>query len=271
MLSTLFFYLSKIVWALVAPASLLYLLLLAGCVQLFRGKLRAAKILLGVSTAAFTLIAFLPVGQWLATPLETRFAANPDLPRRVDGIIVLGGALDPLRSYIWDQPEFVGAADRYYAFAELAKQYRRADLVFTGGNGTIRDQAFKEADVATYVFENLGIDPDRLVMERDSRNTRENVVNSKALAKPEPGDTWVLITSAIHMPRAVGVFCEQDWPVIAYPVDHETAPGSQVRLTFNPAGNLQALNGAIREWVGLLAYDVTGKTDALLPAGCSPG
>ena len=269
MLNTLFFYLSKIVWALLSPANLLFVMVLAGTVLLFLNRIRLARLLLGTGVALLTLIAFLPIGNWLGTPLETRFATNPELPADIDGIIVLGGAVDPLRSYIWDQTEIGAAGERYLQFAILAQKYPRAQLLFTGGSGALLDQEYREADIALYLLESLGIDRRRLELERDSRNTWENAVNSKALVKPQPGENWILVTSAAHMPRSVGVFCAQDWPVIPFPVDHETAPGSQMRISLDIAGNLSGLNTRFREWVGLVVYRITGKTSALFPSGCN--
>ena len=269
MLNTLFFYLSKIAWALLSPANLLYLVLLAGIVLLFLDKTRLARLALAAGAVLLTIATFVPLGDWIATPLEKRFATNPELPARIDGIIMLGGAADPLGSYIWDQPELGDAVERYLAFVSLAGEHRGAKLVFTGGNGAILDQAYSEADISLYLLESLGVDRSRLELERDSRNTHENAVNSKALVKPEAGETWVLVTSASHMPRAVGVFCAADWPVIPWPVDHGTMPGRQLRFDPDLAGNLESLNENFREWLGLVVYRFTGKTDALFPAGCN--
>jgi uncharacterized SAM-binding protein YcdF (DUF218 family) len=269
MLNTLFFYASKIIWALLSPATLIYLLLILGIALLYFKKIQIAKKLLATVAVFLTLIAILPLGLWLASPLENRFPANPELPDNIDGIILLGGAIDPLRSYIWNQPEFGDAADRYIAFIELAKNYPEAALLFTGGAGTLLDQEYKEADVALYFLESMGIERSSLEVERDSRNTYENAVNSKVLVQAQPGENWILVTSATHMPRAMGVFCQQDWAVIPYPVDHQTAPGRQWRLSFNLADNLDSLNTHAREWAGLLAYFVSGKTTALLPGLCS--
>lgn len=268
MLDTLFFYFSKIIWALISPGSFLYLLIISGIALLFLKKQKFAKILLGTAAVLFTLVAFLPLGKWLVTPLESRFPANPELPETIDGIILLGGVIDPVKSYIWDQPEFGGAADRYLAFIELAREYPEARLVFTGGIGTLLDQEYKEADIAGYFLESMGIDRSRLELERESRNTVENAVNSKALMQPASGENWILITSAAHMSRSIGVFCQQQWPVIPWPVDHESSPGMQTRIVFDPADNLSTLNTHTREWIGLFAYYITGKTSALLPSGC---
>ncbi|MGA0935813.1 MAG: YdcF family protein [Pseudohongiellaceae bacterium] len=269
MFNTLFFYLSKILWALLSPANVLFVLLAAGTVLLFCNRIPLAKWMLGTGVILLALAACLPIGKWLATPLETRFATNPEQPDDIDGIIMLGGAADALSSYLWNQTEMGSAAERYLAFAALGKQYPDAQMVFTGGAGTLRDQDFKEADIALYELANLGIARHRLELERESRNTYENAINSKALVNPAPGEHWILVTSAAHMPRSVGVFCQQDWPVIPYPVDHITLPGYQFRLSLELAGNLHDLDVAFKEWVGLLAYRLTGKTKALYPGGCA--
>jgi len=268
MQNTLFFFASKIIWALISPGSLLFLILLSGIVLLFLGKLSAAKIILGVGGIMMALVTFLPLGTWLVTPLETRFPTNPELPSRIHGIILLGGTVDPVTSYIWDQPQFGSSAERYHAFIQLAREHRRAKLVFTGGAGSLLDQQYKEADIARYFLHNMGISENRLEFERDSRNTYENAVNSKALVAPQPDENWILITSAGHMPRSVGIFCQLGWPVIPWPVDHQSEPGFQTRLTFELAGNLSSLNQHSREWIGLFAYFITGKTGSLLPGGC---
>ena len=268
MLNTLFFYTSKIVWALLSPATFIYFLLMLGIALLYFKKIDTAKVFLTTAGVLLSLVSILPVGLWLASPLESRFPANPDLPDNIDGIILLGGAIDPLRSYIWNQPEFGAAADRYTAFIELAKNYPEAELIFTGGAGTLLDQEYKEADVALYFLESMGIERSRLEMERDSRNTFENALNSKALMQPAIGENWILVTSAAHMPRSIGVFCQQDWPVLPYPVDHETTPGRPWRVKFDLAGNLNTLNQHAREWAGLLAYFISGRTSAFLPRLC---
>ncbi|MDG2176728.1 MAG: YdcF family protein [Gammaproteobacteria bacterium] len=267
-MNTVFFYLSKILWTLLSPASFLFLLLIAGIALLFLNKIHAARILLGSAAVLMTLVTFLPLGKWLVTPLEAHFPANPTLPESIDGIIMLGGAIDPVNSYIWDQPQLGSAADRYTAFIALARTYPDARLVFTGGSGSIIDQEFREADIALYFLESMGIERRRLEVERDARNTFENAVNSEALINPTVNEQWVLITSAAHMPRSVGTFCKQGWPVIPYPVDHESSPGRQIRIQFDFAGNLDSFNTHIREWLGLLVYYFIGRTDQILPDGC---
>lgn len=267
-METLFFIVSKLAWSLIEPDAILLYGLLLCCILLYRNKVLWARRLLTFALLLLVMVAYLPLGLWLYAPLEHRFVANPALPAKVDGIIVLGGALDPELSAYWQQAELSDSAEREIAFATLARQFPSAKLVMTGGNGSLFNNDLREADFQSLFLQQLQIDAARVLFERDSRNTYENVVNSKLLAKPLPGEVWVLVTSAGHMPRASGIFCKQHWPVLPWPVDHITAPDSS-HLGFDLSGHLQQLSYALHEWLGLIAYYVSGKTSALLPHQCA--
>lgn len=191
---------------------------------------------------------------------------NSSLPSRIDGVVVLGGSISPHLSSVWEQPQLNGASERLTSFLDLAIRYPNAKLLFTGGSGSLTQTEFREADVVDEVFYQLGFVNHNIQFERESRNTYENAVFSKAMMVPAEGENWVLVTSAFHMPRAVGAFCRQQWPVIAYPVDYYSEKGNLLRLDFGLESNLGLLNLAIREWIGLLAYRLTGKTNNLFPS-----
>jgi len=267
-MDTLFFWLSKLAWLLISPDSLLLILILLSFALLMLRKERSARKLLGVVCVALLAIAMLPIHSVLLHPLDSRFATNPELPPRLDGIIVLGGAEDPYHSSLWNQVELGAGAERFTAFLELARRHPEAQLVFTGGTGSLTKQAYKGADVAKELFQQQGLELNRVVFERQSRNTYENALFTKRLIHPEPNEQWLLITTAWHMPRSVGVFCKQQWPVIPYPVDHATSPSNEISLSWALAEHLESLKIGTREWLGLLAYYVTGKTTALLPSKC---
>lgn len=201
-------------------------------------------------------------------PLESRFQTNPQLPVQVDGIIVLSGAEATELSHLWEQVELGAAAERGLTFLTLAKQYPNAKLVFTGGTGSLLNQEHKAADVAEKLFINLSFDTKRIIFERESRNTYENVLYSKNILKPKKNKNWILITTSWHMPRSVGIFCKNNWPVIPYPVDHQTQKGNLFRIDFDLAKNLKTLKTAIKEWIGLFAYYLSGKTTSFLPEEC---
>jgi uncharacterized SAM-binding protein YcdF (DUF218 family) len=257
------FVLSKIVEALIAPGSLLLILTTLALVWHRRRPL-LSRMTLGVVVLTLALLSVTPASYWLVAPLEQRFAAAP-LPGRVDGIIVLGGAASPEASTITHQPELNDAADRITAFVALARRYPDAKLVYSGGSGSVLDQEHREADIARPLLESLGVDTGRVIFERDSRNTWENAVDSRRLAQPRPGETWLLVTSAWHMPRAVGCFRTAGWKVLPYPVDHASVE-ARGWGRFNTEQQLSIATLGIKEWVGLASYRLLGRTDAWFPA-----
>ena len=149
----------------------------------------------------------------------------------------------------------------------LAQRFPEAPLVLSSGSGNPLRQGFGGAHIYAAFAEGLGIPEAQIVIEDTSRNTTENARLSKAIADPEPGETWVLITSAWHMPRSVGIFCREGWPVVPYPVDYRSG-GLDRWPTWRLADNLYLLNLGVREWIGLIAYRAAGRTGALFPSTC---
>ena len=267
-MDTLFFWISKLAWMVIAPGNFLLILVLASCALLFLGKERIARRLLAATCVALAIVSVFQLHAILLHPLDSRFETNPALPQHLDGIIVLSGSEDPYRSQMWNQVSLGETAERNLTFMEMARKYPQAKLVFSGGTASLLGGQYRAADVARTLFAQQGMDLDRIVFEREARNTYENVLFSRKLVQPRKGETWLLITTAWHMPRSVGIFCKQGWPVIPYPVDHATAPDERVVIHFSMADNLRNLNIAVREWIGLYAYYVTGKTAQLLPSRC---
>ena len=260
------FVLSKLFWVVAAPGNLALAGLIVGTVLLsFTGWRRLGGWLTGLATLVLATMAVLPLGIWLAEPLENRFP-QPVLPARVDGIIVLGGSSIPPISVARGQPALNGGAERLISFAELAGRYPEAKLLFTGGSGSMHAGRPSEAAVARATFLQIGFDPARVIFEDQSRNTQENVAFSRALAQPQPGESWLLITSARSMPRAVGVFRRAGWPVIGYPVDYGTPGKTGFVLDFDLTPAVNRVEGALHEWIGLFAYRILGRTDALFPS-----
>ena len=245
------------------------LLLLLACLGLllviFQHR-RAGVTCLSVSLAALAAIAFLPVGSWLLAPIENRFPQPQALPGSVTGIIVLGGAVETAISAAHGMPALNSAAERMTSFVTLARRYPQAKLVFTGGNGELVHANLTEADVAKQLFDGLGLADRDVIYEHRSRTTYENVRDLKALLQPQPGQTWLLITSAWHMPRAMGLFQHSRWPVIPYPVGYKTGPGLVMALRGSFPDRLELVDLAAHEWIGLTAYWLLGRTSALFPA-----
>jgi len=159
-----------------------------------------------------------------------------------------------------------GAADRIVSAATLAHRYPNARLVYTGGSPNVLNNDAKEADYATGLFQGLGIAKSRLTMERLSRNTVENAEFTKDLVKPKPGERWLLVTSAYHMPRSMGLFRKAGFPVEAYPVDWKVGTEEDLlKYYVNANAGLGRIDLGAREWLGLIANRLTGKSDTLLP------
>ena len=262
------FALSKLLWAVLSPGNLLLFCALAGTLGLLSRRARVRNLgrgLLVLGLGAMAAIAVLPLGAWLLAPLEERFARPAEPLGRVDGVVVLGGAVDLRVSVARGRPQLGAFADRLTAFVALARRYPRARLVFTGGSGALFDTGHSEADVAENLIAELGLDPVRVAFERQARNTRENALLAMALAQPQAGETWLLVTSAFHMPRAMGSFGRAGWPVTAYPVDYLRAGPGRWRPGFSLMHGLSLLTLAEKEWIGLAAYRLLGWTDRLFP------
>lgn len=260
------FLISKIVGALFAPATLLALVLFAALLW----QTRRPRLVRGLLVVAFTFVVALslaPVGHWLLWPLETRFPAPTSAQlAHVDGIIVLGGAVNAYESTLVGQPDLNDAAERMTSFVALARRYPDAKLVWSGGSGYAwgRSHGVSESVPAQALFESLGLPAARVIYERESRNTWENAVYSKAHAQPKPGETWLLVTSAWHMPRSVGIFRQVGWTVVPYPVDYLGAdPGAWGK--FEAARELANASLAANEWLGLASYHLLGRTSEWLP------
>jgi uncharacterized SAM-binding protein YcdF (DUF218 family) len=263
----LFFFFSKTIGVMLLPSNFLIGIGLAGVLLLLTRFAPLGRKLVVASIVLLAICGFSPLGHLLLYPLESRFPPWDATRGAPDGIVVLGGPIDPELSAAHGAAVFKGSVGRLIAAAGLAHRYPNARIVFSGGNANlVSDDSAKEADYAIAVFESLGIAKDRLTMERRSRNTLENAEFSKALAAPKSGERWLLVTSAYHMPRSVGIFRKTGFAVEPYPVDWLTG-GRADLLTFSVLAieGLYRVETAMREWIGLTAYWISGKTDEFLP------
>ncbi len=235
------------------PSHALLLLALLGALASIRWP-RAGRTLSLVALSALFATGLLPVGAWLAAPLEARHPRPDPPPARVDGIVVLGGFTDP--GAPCDVPELPlnDAAERLTEALMLARRHPRAVLVVSGGGWALDEGECSEAALAGRFLARLGFPAERLVLETRSRTTRENALFTARLVRPEPGSVWLLVTSAVHMPRAVGAFEAVGFPVVPWPVDF-AARDHQLGLdVIDMPRNWRVLDRAAHEWLGLLYY-----------------
>ena len=260
------FTVSKLFWDLFAPGNFLLLLAVAGlCLRPLRRRRRVGGLLLSAGLGGLVALAVLPLGQWALEPLEARFPMTP-VPARVDGVVVLGGGVDSRTSDAIGRPAMNAAGERMTEMVALARRFPDAKIVFSGGSGLVLRPDLEEARWVETLAGELGVPAGHLLVESDSRNTWENALYTKALVQPRPDETWLLVTSAWHMPRAVGSFRAAGWTVVPWPVDYRSHTDDAQILGIRLRGGLEAFETAAREWLGLTAYHLLGRTDALFPA-----
>jgi uncharacterized SAM-binding protein YcdF (DUF218 family) len=265
-ISLLFFILSKTLGVILVPTNFLIGLGLAGAILLATRFARLGRRLMVASLALFAISGFSPLGNWLLYPLETRFPPWDATRGAPDGIVVLGGPIDADLSVAHGRAVVTSAPDRIVAAAALARRYPNARLIYSGGNSNLLSNDAREADYAAGLFESLGVSRERLMMERRSRNTEENAQFSKALAAPKEGERWLLVTSAFHMPRSVGLFRKAGFVIEPYPVDWRVATSADlVSFRKYAIDGLTNADVGVREWMGLAAYRLAGKTSEFLP------
>lgn len=261
------FVISKIFWALLAPANVILIILMVAAVAM-AWRSRAVLARTAAIAAAVLILAagVLPIGYLLLRPLEDRFPPPAPIPGEVHGIVILGGSVQPDLSASRDTVALNDTAERMTVAVALARRYPDARMVFTGGSAALLPSGHTEAEVARRFFAEMGLPEGRVAYEARSRNTRENARFTRDLVQPKPGETWLLVTSARHMPRSVGCFRAIGWgAIVPWPVDYKAPRSVDWTPSFDLAGALDGINDATHEWIGLAAYRLLGYTDAWFP------
>lgn len=259
-MDTAFLIVSKVAWWLIRPESWIVIGIAVTTLAAMAGRRRLGGVTGMLTLLSFLAIGSLPLGDLILKPIEETYPPNPPLSD-VTGIILLGGAEQPGLSLQTGQPQFNQGGERFVATALLAERFPDARVVFTGGSGALADlgQDVVNAEVSGQMLEMLGVDPARITLEGQSRNTAENAALTHALLEPQDGQTWVLVTSAFHMPRAMQSFAAAGWTgVVPWPVDYRAEPYASA-IRWEPQRHLDMLNTALREVVGSLAYRWTGR------------
>lgn len=269
-MDTAFFLAATLARSLLKVETWFLICLLGASLALLRGTSvarirRSVARWLSATLVLLLSVAALPLGVALLRPLEQYIPADPiTIPPR--GIIILGGAEDSLATQATGLPQLNDAAERITTAITLARLYPDAQIVLTGGAASLDTEAVRGADVMAALLRDAGVSPDRLVIENASRNTGENAAMTAALLGPGKGP-WILVTSAFHMPRALGTFCAAGFRTIfPYPVDFRATDAWD--LGWDLTGRLDLLNLALKEWTGLLAYRITGRTHVIASRTC---
>ena len=257
-----FWVISKVVWGIVAPETSLLILLIFGTVLLWTRLNKSGGVIITTAVFIIAMVSIFPFSTWIFHPLENRFPIPSKLPEEVDGIIVLAGAENISVTAARGQPSLHGGGERLTTFVWLARLYPNAILLFSGGSGSLIDQKYKSDDTARKLFDQLGLEVARVQYESGSKNTAESASKSYQLVQPKPYQNWILVTSAFHMPRSVGLFRNAGWQVIPYPVDFNTTNSSSMNFDLREIGRFSQ---GVREWVGLVVYRIKGQMAEIFP------
>lgn len=267
----MFFEISKIAGFLVSPVHMLVSLGFALSFWPQIHKRSWSSRLVQLTLGCLLSILVFPVGNELLVPLETRFPLPAKLPDQVDGIIVLGGAVNEVTSAGQGHLSVNDEAERLMAPVSLLRRYPNARLVLTGGSGSLSPGPLRESDKVRPFWRDAIVDRGQVVYEENSRNTYENAYFTRDLVKPKPGEKWLLVTSAVHMPRSMGLFRKAGFEVIPYPVAFKsTGKAGQWYVPRSAATALGNMEAAVHEYVGLWVYHLTGRIDDLFPAPGAP-
>lgn len=255
----MFFSFSKIFWLLASPLNLVFLLIFGGgLLSLFYNNIGRAIMILGM--VIFAVIGFLPIGNNLLVVLERQYERPQEMPDRLAGIIVLGGSFVADVGGARNIPALNENAERVLDGLTLADNYKNALLIFSGGSGKLINNNRSEATDVELFLKQLGYPMERVILESESRNTYENIRETRNLLIPQPEEKWLLVTSAYHMPRAAGVVKALLWDnVQAWPTDYRTTGKFKWKPDFNILGNFYDFHIAMHEILGLIAYKYSGK------------
>lgn len=258
--------LSKLLGLFTTTGTLLLLVLLAATFLLWSRRWRLGRLLISIAMLGLAVLVFLPVEPALTGMLEDRFPQSPPLPEHIDGIIILGGMVRPSISHARGRPTFNDAAERLIEGEHLAHEHPEAKVLFTGGSANPWDPTLRESDFAAKSLIEMGVDPSRLIIEDRSRNTYENAIFSKLLAPDGGQGSWILVTSAIHLPRSVGVFRQAGWNIIPWPCNYLTGGEPEWANEDVALLRLYFLSRTAHEMVGMIYYRLRGWSGSLFPA-----
>lgn len=252
-MDTLFFIRKLIQGTLLNPVLVFAVIAVIGVVRA-RWQDRRPSFVVLMSALALVAPLLFPIASWLTLPLEQRFE-RPAL-RDLDearAIVVLGGVLSPNRSRLVGEVVIHNSAERLTTGAYLARQLPETSLIFSS--------FAHEAAWARRFWTEQGIDTSRIVLDSTANTTASNAHGVLELLNPTE-DTIVLVTSAKHLPRAVGAFLNVGFEkVIPYPTDYRAPYRSFTSLH----GNWSLVTESLHEWLGLLVYWLNGDSSIFFP------
>lgn len=258
--NALYIYLSKILPLLVLPVGIVFELLLVALLLLWRDRRKPAIFFMVTAMSMLWLCSMPIVANGLLGKLEQQYPAVPlsEIPES-KCLVVLGGALEPVRPPRVDI-NLLDTADRINKTAKLYRAGKAEVVIISGGNQPWSPQLKSEAAETRTLLVSWGVPVEAILVDETSRNTYENAFNSKIILREAGCKVPLLVTSAAHMPRAVGSFARLGVEVI--PVSADVRAVKNLRMTvFDFIPDMRALDmttTAAREWTGQKVYRARG-------------
>lgn len=256
---------------LTVPSNVLMLLLVLGLMALVAGRRRVGIRTTFLATALLLFCGYTTVGIALQYPLERRFPPNPPLSASPDGIIILGGAINAAFTTDGRPIPVNEAADRFTSVPALAARFPDARIFIASGGAPSATPDATEFSLGTELLASFGIPRDRISGDVRSLDTWDNARFAHDALRPQPGQTWLIVTSAIHMPRTIGAFRASGWTgLVPWPVDYRSRGTEWPGLRLSLSAGLGRIDEAAHEWVGLLVYRLRGWSPSLFPGPDRP-
>ena len=257
------FYLSKIIWLLINPFNIFIFFTLI-TILIYLLKYRKLSIIIFLTNSFFILmISFLPIGNYLIHQIEKEYHSSTNIPKKIDGIVILGGATNPIMFKEYMQISVNGSAERLIESVHIINKFKNSKVIFSGGSGVVSRPDLGHSQVAKSFFKKMGFKENRIIYEDNSRNTYENIIFSKEIANPKKNENWLLITSASHMKRALLIGSKHNWNLIPYPVDFKTRKKFKLTPNLSLLSNLNSFQEGSHEWLGLTSYYLMNRTNSI--------
>ena len=256
------FVLSKVIWLIFSPFNLILLFLSLGfCFYLFKIRL-LSKFFYISSFILFLISGIVPTGTYLGYALEKNFHKSLIVPDDIKGILILSGSTNPYLTKQYNQVSLNSSAERLFEAYKIVKK-RKIEIIFSGGPAYINDSNLNDSESAKQFFLEMDFDLSRIIFENKSRNTYENIIFSKKLAKPSFNENWLVVSSASHLRRVMNVSSKANWNLIPYATDFNHPKKYKFKLSFNFLSNIYQFEKASHEWIGLFYYLLSGKADKI--------
>ncbi|MCA0371164.1 MAG: YdcF family protein [Proteobacteria bacterium] len=249
---------------LINPTNVIVSLLCIGFIFMFLKRRALGATFFGLGLGCFILVGMMPLGPWALSFLENRFPVPQTLPQDAAGFIILGGSFDTPLASKRGATSYTRAGGRFYEALRVVSKAPTLPVLFSGG-GVSWPGVKSESQTAREILRDLHIPADRFLFEDKSKSTWENASQSFKLIHPQPQDKWILITSAVHMPRAVENFRRAGWHVIPFCVDYLGAP----HVAWEPFAihkNITSWSHAMREIVSLMRDFALGRSKVFIAA-----